>query len=1012
MKQMSAEMSKRNTVPSLFDNLDLFVDERLDYRELALEAFKGKHWAKGIAYAEKTDMSDAELQFYVALCLETGNGTEKDYAKAFELYSKAAGQGSAKAMRNLGKMYADGVWADPNPEQAAKWYVDAVANGDKIAKNLLAGLCDDADDILVRSAKEAFEKDEFKKGVCLALSTDMSNATLQMWVGYCSDKGKGIRKDIAKAFEWYKKAAKNGNVWSMNQLGLKYERGEGTDKNLELAVRWYRAAAEKGHKYAQYNLGDMYECGKGTDKDLEEAAKWYRKSAEQGDEDAQKALERVEAELACSGDDDPMKMLESMIGLQSVKDQVKELVDLVRVQKMKEANGLPRVGMSYHCVFTGNPGTGKTTVARIYAKILHKLGIIEKDNFVETERAKLLDTCYGGTENKTLEVIKQALDGVLFIDEAYTLYKEDDKRDSGREAINTLLKQMEDNRDRLVVIVAGYTKKMDEFLGANEGMRSRFTNTIHFPDYSADELVEIFKEYAGKAQCLPDEDALRAVREEAEFELGKRMEGFGNARYVRTLFERAVRKQSTRIAALDVNPGKKALQRIIEDDIPADSGRNGKEETIDDVLLELDELVGLKPVKDEIRRLALFVQNQERRKEAGLPMDTDSSYHCVFTGNPGTGKTTVARFMARVFRALGITRTDHLEPADRSKLVAEYVGQTAPKTNKVVDAALNGVLFIDEAYSLVEEGGRHNFGQEAITTLLQRMENDRDRLVVIVAGYTKEMKDFIDANPGLKSRFTRYIEFPDYSADELTEVFSRLAKKKGYRVSADAVALVGNRMKSLVAHKDGHFGNAREARNFFNAVLERQGVRLAAIKEPTKEQLMEILPEDVSDSEFQWTIDVALAHESGIRQLTLDDQASPVAPLKPMAGPAPAVSEGGLAEAHLANIKSPSALVVDGQKVASVRKWEEVFQKLYEKLNEMDAAKFDSLPDDAQFGRYFMRLMPGQKTPRDHFKVRLGTDSSVRAKKLANKVYLWRTDYYFRRLLVHMGIDASRIDII
>lgn len=985
-------MGEGYTVRSLFDDIYQVADKMNDYREMALEEFKGKHWAKGIVYAEKTDMTDAELQFYRGYCCEKGLGTEKEPEEAFEWYTKAVDQGHVGAMRNLGKMYETGVGVNFNLKEAIRLYADAAVKGDGVSKRRLEKLAANSDtsENVVRAAKDAFGNDEWDKGVTLAFCTSRSDADLQMWLAYCYDTGKGVAKDAKLAYGWYYKAANSGNVWSMNQLGLKYERGEGTDKSLREAFKWYKAAAEKGNKAAQYNLGDMYEYGKGTEKNLEEAVRWYRKAVEQGDEDAQKALERVEAEIAADAADDPMVQLEKMIGLQYVKDQVKELADLARVQKMKEASGLPKVGMSYHCVFTGNPGTGKTTVARIYAKILHKLGIIKKDIPVEVDRSDLVGNHIGDTEKNVCAIVDKAIGGVLFIDEAYALFKESEN-DFGKEAVDTLMKKMEDNRSHLVVILAGYEGKMERLFEMNEGMRSRFTNTIHFPDYSADELVEIFKGYADDAQCLPDEDALSAVREEVEFELGKRMEGFGNARYVRTLFERAVRKQSARIAALGVNPGKKVLQRIVADDIPADSGRNGKEETVDDILKELDELVGLKPVKEEIRRLALFVRNQERRKEAGLPVDTDSSYHCVFTGNPGTGKTTVARYMARVFRALGITRTDHLEPAERSKLVAEYVGQTAPKTNKVVDAALNGVLFIDEAYSLVEEGGRHNFGQEAITTLLQRMEDDRDRLVVIVAGYTKEMKDFIDANPGLKSRFTRYIEFPDYSAEELTEVFERLAKKKGYRLSAGAAEAVANYMKSLVAHKDRHFGNAREVRNFFNAVLMRQSGRMSAIQEPTNEQMMEILPEDVGEI-----------------------PGNPVHTNRPttMLKSAPAVSEGGLAEVHLANMKSPSALIIDGHKVSGVRKWEDVFQKLYEKLNEVYAAKFDSLPDDAQFERYFMRLMPGQKTPRDYFKVKLGTGSNVRAKRLANKVYLWRTDYYFRRLLERMGVDVTRIDII
>ena len=985
-------MGEGYTVRSLFDDLDQLADEMNDYREMALEEFKGKHWAKGIVYAEKTDMTDADLQFYRGYCCEKGLGTEKEPGEAFEWYTKAVDHGHVGAMRNLGKMYEAGVWVNYNLEEAIRLYTDAAVKGDGVSKRRLEKLAANSDtsESVVRAAKDAFGNDEWDKGVTLAFCTRRSDADLQMWLAYCYDTGKGVAKDAMLAYGWYYKAANSGNVWSMNQLGLKYERGEGTGKNLKAAVKWYKAAAEEGHKYAQFNLADMYEYGKGTEKNLKEAVRWYRKAVEQGNEDAQKALERVEAEIAAAAADDPMVQLEEMIGLQSVKDQVKELADLVKVQKMKEASGLPPVEMSYHCIFTGNPGTGKTTVARIYAKILHKLGIINAENFVEADRSTLVSDIIGGTEKKVNEAVNAAIDGVLFIDEAYALFKESE-RDFGKEAVDILLKKMEDNRSRLVVILAGYEGKMERLFEMNEGMRSRFTNTIHFPDYSADELVEIFEGYAANAQCLPDEGALSAVREEVEFELGKRMEGFGNARYVRTLFERAVRRQSTRIAALGGNPGKEVLQRIVADDIPADSGRNGKEETVDDILRELDELVGLKPVKDEIRRLALFVQNQERRKEAGLPVDTDSSYHCVFTGNPGTGKTTVARYMARVFRALGITRTDHLEEANRSKLVAGYVGQTAPRTNKVVDAALNGVLFIDEAYSLAEEGGRYNFGQEAITTILQRMENDRDRLVVIVAGYTKEMKDFIDANPGLKSRFTRYIEFPDYSAEELTEVFERLAKRKKYRLSADATEAVAGYMKSLVAHKDRHFGNAREVRNFFSEVRLRQSERLESVRNPTKEQMMELLPEDVSDDSLP--------------------AVSPPAVSTPT-GSALSAPEAGLAEAHLANMKSPGALIVDGVKVASVRKWEDVFQKLYEKMNEMDAAKFDNLPDDARFRRYFTRLVQGQRTPRDHFKVKLGSDNNVRAKKLANKIYLWRTDYYFRRLLGHMEIDASRIDII
>ena len=198
---------------------------------------------------------------------------------------------------------------------------------------------------------------------------------------------------------------------------------------------------------------------------------------------------------------------------------------------------------------------------------------------------------------------------------------------------------------------------------------------------------------------------------------------------------------------------------------------------------ELDELIGLEQVKEEVRSLANFVKIQKQREAKGLKTPK-MSFHLVFTGSPGTGKTTVARIVARIYKDLGVLKKGHLVETDRSGLVANYVGQTATKTNEIVDSALNGVLFIDEAYALVPTANKNNdYGQEAISTLLKRMEDDRDKLVVIVAGYTKEMNRFIDSNPGLKSRFNRYINFPDYTSGELCEIFNMYVKKNQYRVS-------------------------------------------------------------------------------------------------------------------------------------------------------------------------------------------------------------------------------------
>ena len=259
---------------------------------------------------------------------------------------------------------------------------------------------------------------------------------------------------------------------------------------------------------------------------------------------------------------------------------------------------------------------------------------------------------------------------------------------------------------------------------------------------------------------------------------------------------------------------------------------------------ELDELIGLEQVKEEVRSLANFVKVQKQREAQGMKRPK-MSYHLVFTGSPGTGKTTVARIVARIYKDLGVLKRGHTVETDRSGLVAAYVGQTAIKTNALVDSALNGVLFIDEAYALVPENKSNDYGQEAISTLLKRMEDDRDKLVVIVAGYTDEMKRFIDSNPGLKSRFNRYINFPDYTGKELYDIFCMYARKNQYQLTPEAAVQLKQHFNDAVVHKDRNFGNARYARNFFEKSIQRQANRLANVKNATKEQLTLLTIDDV-----------------------------------------------------------------------------------------------------------------------------------------------------------------------
>lgn len=273
-----------------------------------------------------------------------------------------------------------------------------------------------------------------------------------------------------------------------------------------------------------------------------------------------------------------------------------------------------------------------------------------------------------------------------------------------------------------------------------------------------------------------------------------------------------------------------------------DTDDSNVSETIEDPFTELDNLIGLQTVKQDVVSLANFIKIKKLRELKGLK-SAEISYHCVFTGNPGTGKTTVARILAGIFRDLGVLRSGHLVETDRSGLVAEYVGQTAVKTNRIIDSALDGVLFIDEAYSLV--GGQNDFGKEAIATLLKRMEDDRDRLIVILAGYSNEMEEFINSNPGLRSRFNRYIYFPDYSSTELYDIFKLNVEKNEYVLTNTASEYLKKQLDTIVSGRIKDFGNARFVRNYFELSIQHQANRLASSSYLSDDAISKITIEDV-----------------------------------------------------------------------------------------------------------------------------------------------------------------------
>lgn len=267
-------------------------------------------------------------------------------------------------------------------------------------------------------------------------------------------------------------------------------------------------------------------------------------------------------------------------------------------------------------------------------------------------------------------------------------------------------------------------------------------------------------------------------------------------------------------------------------------------DNIDNILKELNNLIGLNNLKAEINSLINFLNIQKRRQEEGLAK-IPITLHSVFCGSPGTGKTTVARLIGKIYKQLGILKKGHLIETDRSEIVSGYIGQTAIRVDKLVESALDGVLFIDEAYTLKPVDSGKDFGQEAIDTLLKRMEDYRNRLVVIVAGYNDEMKRFIASNPGLQSRFTRYFHFEDYQPEELLSIFEKNCSSYNYQLEAESEQILLDRLSECYLNRDKSFGNGRLVRNLFEKTVEKQANRLSKSSHLDREQMMKILPEDI-----------------------------------------------------------------------------------------------------------------------------------------------------------------------
>jgi len=503
--------------------------------------------------------------------------------------------------------------------------------------------------------------------------------------------------------------------------------------------------------------------------------------------------------------------LNALIGLAPIKESIKKLKAYVIANKDSD-------NINLHMCFYGNPGTGKTEVARIIAGILYENKILPTKNVIEVSRKDLVGEYVGETPRKTEHVIKRAMGGVLFIDEAYSLVPKDAGFDYGNEAIATLIKAMEDYRGMFCVILAGYKNEMLSMLSTNPGFKSRIQFELDFPNYSREELGQITDLMISERGYTLSEIAKSKILDITDV---KRKEpNFANAREIRNILDQVIMCQNLRAASNERDIGLIDVNRYISDahiSLPiSGEGVAAKIMTADE---ELEALVGLDTVKRMVKKIRAYAKRNKSMEGFNV--------HMCFHGNPGTGKTEVARILSRILYDAEVLPEAKLIETDAHGLIGKCVGETAPKTEAKINDSLGGVLFIDEAYALTDNttgnGGVSNYGDEAISVLLKRMEDDRGRFCVVLAGYREEMQRMISSNPGLASRIQFTLEFPDYTREELSEILVRFAAKRGYSVDEAA----RERILDITEYfrTQPNFANARTIRNILDQVIMNQNLR-------------------------------------------------------------------------------------------------------------------------------------------------------------------------------------------
>ncbi len=609
--------------------------------------------------------------------------------------------------------------------------------------------------------------------------------------------------------------------------------------------------------FGQYMIREGFDNGHFVDRLVQRVISAHAKNARPDEDPTKLTAEDIPTaqqmeDVSYKGQLNYEDQLSEFVGMEPVKQKVRQFAKYIKVEQEAKKAGAREPVKNMHMIFTGNPGTGKTSIARLMADLLFSVGVLKTNKFKEVERKDLVAEYAGHTEQKTSKVIESALGGVLFIDEAYALAHDQ----YGAEAMEILITAMENHKNDLVVIFAGYREEMRKFVDSNPGIASRIGYTFDFDDYTPKELTTMFMNKMARSNYKVNESAKKKVTQDLEYFVKKK--NFGNGRFVDRLIQETLMKHAENMPD-EVTSTNSELLVIDGKDIPevqdlTDTVKRPKAKD------QMESVVGLKKVKDKMAEFDVYMKFCKDARNSGFTVP-DANMHMAFLGNPGTGKTMMARIVADKLFEIGLIKENKIKEVGRRDLEAEYVGQTGPQTQKVIEDALGGVLFIDEAYELASDlGTDHGYAEQVITTLVDAMDKHRDDLVVIFAGYKDEMEKFINSNPGLKSRIGFTFEFDDYTPEELTDIFDRKFTDCRYSleegVDPKVLKLMGEAVK-VKNFGNGRFVESAVQKTLMNHAGSYDAQNIGIISEtdiPTFEEMKDFMADTESDKKVGFTV--------------------------------------------------------------------------------------------------------------------------------------------------------------